>query len=97
MRGKLRPLLMGLCLHILLSGFLLAGFRVYQRGYDHTHTKPIEPASLSVSGDSATVSVLSHSFTVPLPAADDRSRLLCMAVAGEDIRFWMLLLRRFII
>ena len=95
MRRKLHCLLMGLCLHLLLSGFLLGLFTVYRSGYDHTHKEPIEPASLTVTGTAATLTVLSQSFTVRLPEDPAGAELLCFALADPKLRLCAVLLCRF--
>ncbi len=95
MRKKLRLLLMGISLHILLSGFLLGLLRVCQSGYDHTHSIPVEPASLRISGDTAVLSLLTQSVELPVPENTPESRLLCFALTDQHVRIWALLLEQF--
>ena len=96
MRGRLRRVVMGFCLHVLLSGFLLAGFQVYRSGYAHMHRAPAEPVGLAVTGDSVTVSVMEHALTLPLPAPDTRLVLSGLSLADQNLLFWALILDIFI-
>ena len=95
MRRKLQRLLMGICLHLLLSGFLLGLFTVYRSGYDHTHKEQIKPASLTVTGSAATLTVLSQSVTVRLPEDPAGAGLLCFALADTKLRLCAVLLYEF--
>ena len=96
MRRKWNLLLMGLCLHIVLSGFLLGLFTVYRSGYDRTHREPVEPASLRVTGNTATLTVLSQPITVTLPEDTPAGRVICFALADGKLRLCAVLLHQFI-
>lgn len=95
MKDKFRRIFMGLCLHILLSCFLLAGIRVMQSGYNHSHGDQICAANLSVTKDSAELSVLSQTLRIPLPPQDSALPLIGYVLTDETIKLWVGLLSEF--
>lgn len=83
------------CLHCLLSAFLLGLFAVYRSGYDHTHREQMAPVSLTISGSTADLNVLTQTFTIALPSDSLARQLLRFALLDEKIRFCTLLLLKF--
>lgn len=95
MKEKLKRAAMGLCLHILLSGFVLAGIRVMQSGYNRSHGDHIRAASLSVSPGSAQLHILSQTLCIPLPSEDSPLPLVGYVLTDETVRLWVNVLLQF--
>ncbi len=97
MKFAFRRLFMGICLHLLLTGFLLAGMYVYKSSYDHTHAEPLSPAAVHISDDCAEFTLFSRTLTVPLPADQMHSRFADFALTGSPVQFWVCLFHIFTI
>ena len=60
-----RKILLMLSMHIMLSWMLWGGLRVYQQGYNATHSKPIAMASASLDESRMQITVLHERLTLP--------------------------------
>ena len=63
---KGRIIAAGVAIHLIVSGMLLAGARVWQQCYGRTHRDPVAMASLTLSEDSAEVQILGRRAVHPL-------------------------------
>ena len=86
---------MGIFLHLLLTGFLLAGFRVYEISYDQTHTVPLENIRLQLTENEAELTILSQTLTIPLGASQPAVRSVSYALMNGPVRFWYSLIGTF--
>lgn len=88
MRRTFRTVCMGICVHLLVSAFLLAGIRVMQSGYNRMHTEPIAAASLRVEGEHAELQVLTQTVTIPLGGLEPLPAV-CYLLADSPVQFWV--------
>lgn len=91
MRKGLRNLIGGVMIHLVVSGTVLAGIRVYQQSYNTIHREHIRMASLTLQSDKAEVSVLGRSCTVPLTLLAEDSMLYYAAYFLTDgtVHLWV--------
>ena len=95
MKRSIRTVLMGICLHLLLTGFLLAGFHVYESSYDQMHTTPLEAVSLHISENTAELTILSQKLTVPWVMKQPAVQWVSYTLMNGSIKFWYSLIDAF--
>ena len=70
--------------HLIVSGMLLAGARVWQQCYDRTHRDPVAMASLTLSEDSAALTILGRRAVLPLTLTAPESPLWLALLTVTD-------------
>ena len=95
MKGKWRRWVMGLSIHLMLSGAVLAGLRVMDRGYNAFHTRHVRTASLTITDGTAELSVLSRRVRFLLPPEDSMLYYAGYWLTDAPVRVWVYLFSAF--
>lgn len=89
---KYRKFLIGLILHILLSGILFSAALVYQKGYNTTHRDAVRMAGVTLQEQTADIQILHYHLPISVPS--DNHMLYYAAYLLTDTPFheWTALL-----